>query len=448
MMEKKKGVISIADLDKEFQELNNNENERFPIEVFPESIQVLIREAEQKLNYSREYLATSILSACSLAIGASHKVKVKETWEEKVNIFAVIVGRAGDGKSHPLSFAYRPIRKREKDYFKAYEEALRLYEIDQKRPVEQREDLEKPQLKKFQLQDFTPEALTHIHYHNKRGICINVDEINGWLKNINRYNKSGEVELYLTLWSGKPICVDRKSSSSILLEDPFLNIIGTIQTSILGELTKDNNGENGFMDRILFAFANEEQSMKWKDTELDSIHIQNYERIVENLLDLSFIEDEPTILNFSDEARELLFRWQNENDEKVRECEHDYERSIHRKMEMYAIRFSLLIQLIHYGSNDMGKGCVGLSAVQKALRLIEYYRSMAFKARRIVKGGTLKGKLTEDQMTVLKSLPNEFRKAEGLEVAEKLNMNARTFSRLLKKAHLFRNTSHGHYKKI
>jgi hypothetical protein len=40
-----------------------------------------------------DYLGAGILSAASASIGKSHKLEVKHGWEEKVNLFMVIVGQ-------------------------------------------------------------------------------------------------------------------------------------------------------------------------------------------------------------------------------------------------------------------------------------------------------------------------------------------------------------------
>ncbi|GHV64993.1 hypothetical protein FACS1894199_04560 [Bacteroidia bacterium] len=65
---------------------------------------------------------------------------------------------------------------------------------------------------------------------------IYADEIMGLIKNLNRYNSGSDIEDYLSLWSHKQMDVTRKLSDPIHIENPFCCIVGTVQTSILGEL--------------------------------------------------------------------------------------------------------------------------------------------------------------------------------------------------------------------
>jgi hypothetical protein len=51
-----------------------------------------------------------------------------------------------------------------------------------------------------------------------------VDELNGWLKNFNRYNSSEEAETYLS-GAETQITTDRASGKSLRLEDPCLSVI-------------------------------------------------------------------------------------------------------------------------------------------------------------------------------------------------------------------------------
>mgnify|MGYP000010446173 CR=1 FL=1 len=58
------------------------------------------------------------------------------------------------------------------------------------------------------LRDHKTSIIT-IHQDNKRGICLYVDELMSWLKNFNRYNSGSEEQFWLSVFSGKPIILDR-----------------------------------------------------------------------------------------------------------------------------------------------------------------------------------------------------------------------------------------------
>ena len=229
-------IIDKLDLESDFLRLTERNENPFPIEIFPKAIQEVIFEAGNKSQFSMDYLGAGILSASSAAIGTSYKVEVKKGWNEKCNLFTVIVGRPGDSKSHALNFCFTPLHIRENELFHRYEQELIAYEnsLENNQPK-----LKKPYLQKYLISDFTPEALIQSHSHNKRGLYIYVDELNGWIKNFNRYNNSGEAETYLTLWSGTTISLylriyqKKEEIPTVLWIDCYLYIL-TIKKQLNG----------------------------------------------------------------------------------------------------------------------------------------------------------------------------------------------------------------------
>jgi len=253
---KNEGTIDKIDLELDYLKQKETNSNPFPVEIFPKAIQEIIIEANDKYQFPLDYLGAGILSAASTAIGNSHKVIVKYGWEEKINLYTVIVGRPGDTKSQALIFCYKPIHENDSRLFQEYLQQQKEYEQNTQDTTENKSRVLKPILRKHLISDFTPEALIQSHYNNPKGLCIYVDELNGWLKNFNRYNNSGEAETYLSLWSGTTISIDRASGKSIRIEDPFIGVIGGTQIGVLKEFSKAGRSVNGFMDRLLLFILN------------------------------------------------------------------------------------------------------------------------------------------------------------------------------------------------
>lgn len=92
------------------------------------------------------------------------------------------------------------------------------------------------------------------HNVNQRGIVAFVDEIMGMFNTVNQYSKGQLIEQLLTAHSGKPLDITRCSLDiPIHIEQPCINIIGTTQTKRVHELVDKGYGDNGLIDRILFA---------------------------------------------------------------------------------------------------------------------------------------------------------------------------------------------------
>lgn len=428
----------------------------FPVEAFPEIVQKIITSTNESLKFPIDFIGASILFVASISIGNTYKVEIKKGWQENAVLYLAIVGRAGTNKSQPISFALKPIEELEKraiaEFLKKCEEYLQSQEMTNKERKENGiESPKKPSWEQHVVSDFTPEALTEVHKFNIRGIGVYADELASWFNNFNRYNKGSEEQLWLSVWSGKPIRINRKTSAPTYLPLPFISVIGTIQPGVLNELA-DNRTENGFLDRLLFAVPDTLKKEYWSETELHPSIDENWQTIVSNLLNLPIIQDEtnnpqPKILRFTPEAKHLLYEWQKELTDQSNLSENESISSINAKMEMYAIRLALILQLVRYACNEDNKQAVGIEAVQGALKLVEYFKKTAIKVHSMVSNTIPLEKLPTDKQTIYAALPKNFTTSEGVKLAESMGMPERTFKRFLSSKELFNNQTRGEYEK-
>lgn len=448
----KKGRIDLTDLEIDFLKLKEIKGNLFPIEIYPKAIQEIIIEIHNKQVFPIDYLGAGILSAASASIGKSYKLEVKKNgWEEKVNLFMVIVGKPGDAKSQALKYCFNPIQLKENKLFTEYENQLREYELNILDNSENKCSEKKPILKRYLLSDFTPEALIMHHANNKRSLCIFVDELNGWLKNFNRYNSSGKAETYLSLWSGTPITTDRASGKSQRLSDPCISVIGSTQISVLKDFAKDGRATNGFMDRLLFVYPNEEKILRWNIESVNKAVLDNYTALIHNLLELG--DEDPNvskIIPMETDAKEFLFRWQNNRPDKFF---FDYERSIEIKLQQYVLRFSLILELINATVDNKSINVVSINSIKGAIKLFDYFYHNAVQVRSEIMRKNYFETLTEGQKNILNELPKTFTTAEGIKIACKLidgkpRISERQFKTYLKDLKLFKRVAHGSYEKV
>ncbi len=432
---------------------------RFPSGIFPEAIQQIINETNRSLEFPIDFIAASMLYAASVAIGNTYKVEIKKGFQENSVLYIAIVARAGTNKSHPLSFAIQPIVEHDKTTYKQYEVKKREYDRIIKLSRKERqsegfpEDPIPPVWQKILLSDFTPEALAEVHRFNSRGIGVYVDELAGWFKNFNRYSKGSEMEFWLSAWNSKPINIDRKSDGPIFIPSPFISVVGTIQNGVLKELAKDNRQQNGFIDRILFAFPDNIKKPYWSDIELNSSVIQNWQTIIVNLLSLHVVKDEtnniqPEILRFSRDAKDMLFEWQKKNADQFNNTEDDTISGIYSKLEMYVARFALILELLQWACGEGNKEVVGVKAVTGAIKLVEYFKRSAIKVYSIISNNNPLEKYPDDKKKLFYALPKQFTTEEGVRIAQINGIPERTFKRFLNQDELFINVSRGNYEKF
>jgi hypothetical protein len=452
MDQQKPNRIDKIDLENDYLKLNKNNKNPFPIEVLEKEIQEIIFEIYNVYGFNIDYLGAGILTAASASIGKAYQLKVKPTWIVKANLFTVIIGRPGDGKTPALNFCYKPISDEDDLYFLEYDKLMDEYEKFLKNKTDGTEEITKPYLKKNLINDFTPEALVLAHSYNKNGLYIKVDELVSWLKNFNRYNNSGEAETYLSLWSGEPISKDRASTRSMRINDSFIGVIGGIQIGVLKELAKGGRESNGFMDRFLFVYPERMEKIKWNNNIINENYITNYHAIISKLLNLkSENENSRVLIKIEKKAQEFINEWQNNN--KTNDL-FEYERGISVKLEDHVYRFSLILQLLSNATTGVKNNTdIQLKTIKGAIKLYEYFFLNAMKVRYQLTVNDYYETLTELQKKILGELDDKFTTQEGINIAcKKVNGKARIserqFKTYLNDKKMFKRISRGNYEKI
>lgn len=447
-----------AKIDNAFAEADSKVKNPFPIKVFPMVVQEIIEATNQHLNFPIDYIAGSILAATSLSIGNTHRVVVKQGHIESPIVYLALVGKAGTNKSHPLSFAFNPIVEQDKISYRQYEKEKQEYDVLVNLSKKEREqnglnEPIKPFWSKYLLSDYTPEALAEVHRNKKRGIGIYVDELAGWFKNFNRYNKGSETETWLSAWSGKPITIDRKSSEPIYIPQPYIMVVGTIQNGLIHELAKDSRTQNGFMDRILFVNPDNVLKPYWSESNVNQEIIDSWHKILIKILNLPLILDQTqnpkaNLLHFSPEAKQIMYQWQRQNTDECNKAENDAIKSIFSKMDIYAVRLALNLEMLYWACNDSDKQAISTKAVTGAIQLVEYFKKSAIKVHTILSETSPFDNLPLDKQVIYESLPEVFTTETGVEVAKRLGMAERTFKRLLSDKALFKHLSRGEYERL
>jgi len=323
--------------------------------------------------------------------------------------------------------AYENYRTQLNDYYKSNEE-----------------DRSKPELRQQLISDFTPEAMIKAHVVNKKGIGIYVDEIAGLFNSFNRYHKGNEEEMYLTAWSGGAISKLRASEDNIRIENPHINIIGTIQPNVLGHVFAGNKLHNGFIDRFLFVYPEQFSRVRWNDIEIESELSNKYNDFIKSLYD--YIEELETqqTLKMSDEAKKELYSWQNSNPS---DFDFNYERGIQIKLEQYVLRLSVLVHVIDNYNGNVLDDIIEKHTIKSAIRLAEYYYNNAIKVHETFRADPY-DLLNKKQKNIYDKLPTQFKTSTAIQLIVDQNLlSRRSLFTFLKDKGLFEKIERGEYKK-
>ena len=360
----------------------------FPLEIFPAELQTYIRACNESLNNSVDYMACSLLFLTSIIIGNSLQLEIKRGWKESANIWLSLVGKAGVGKTPSISSITFPLSRLNNIEIKKHIEDAQKYESYMNMNEKEKamsSVVEKPKKTQFIVNDVTLEALVELHNENPNGIGVLKDELAGFFKDMNKYREGGDLEHWLSSWSGKEINLNRKTAKSSFVERAFLPIMGGIQPSILDAFHTDENKDNGFLDRMLFTYP-EIQIEKYSDKEMSQEVLDWYESYINTFYQstkrsINYAEGdtiEPVVAKFTPEAHEEFKRIHDEiTDVQNGENEAESMKSMLPKQKAYIARFSLLINtLASHSDKSISKDVIEVESVLKAEILSKYFVSM------------------------------------------------------------------------
>ncbi len=372
----------------------------FPTRALRPRLRRIVEEAAASIGCPPEFIAVPMLGALGAAIGNSHVLKIKGGWTESAGVYAAVVADPGQKKTPAFKVAMRPVWNRQAILLREYRKDVAEYPDQHSRWEDEKEQArdngqpeppepEKPVMRRTAVDDTTVEALVNREEVNPRGLIVGKDELSAFVKGMNQYKAGGkgsDQQVYLSMWSGSPIAVDRKGGDvPIIIPLPFVCVVGSIQPQILPELK--NNRDDGFVDRFLLAYPDPVYS-RYNDNEISDEAVEGYQEIYDGLYNLEMEVDEngdpvPKRLEFARNAKEI---WVNEVDSLREEMEHpqfpQYLTGPWAKLEAYLGRLTLIMALVRIaGRGDSGRvfssNMVIKQDVRAAADLVAYFKAHA-----------------------------------------------------------------------
>lgn len=407
-----------------------NRDPVFPLAVFPEKIRSVIESARSESNYPVSYIASAMLFAVSVAIGNCRTLVVNASWKVKAILFMSLLGSPGSSKTHPIRFAVAPFLKLDSISLRKYRDELAQWRST---PAESRG--RKPRARQLRVQDITMEAVTKILDETPRGIFVFMDELKGWISSFNKYRSGGgDLEQWLSIWSGVPITVNRKGDDDVnFIAEPYVGVIGGLQPGLLPKLFGGENMDNGFFYRLLFVHnSSEGEPLLWKDADLPSGCESVWEDIIYSILSSGGYFGEEDICrdySFSADAWEYVMDWQNGIETHNAREEPESVTAIFRKIQEYCLRFCLVIHSMREAAGDIPESqTIDIDTVIRATLLSEYFYNTSQMAYETVRTGGLN---MEGFFRLLNGLNTTFTSSQAVEVGARMGMSRATVFRYL-----------------
>ncbi len=351
---------------------------QFPIEVFPVHLQHYILDLNQSLNYSKDFLSTTILSAMATLNGNKYKLRVKDNWISPTIFWFAIVGDPGTMKSHPVSTILQPIKEIDKlsklshdiEYDKWEQKQIELKSKKQ----QPEESSKRPIFKQIMISDITLEALHEVSSFNQRGLMYYRDELKAFINNMNVYRKGSDGEFWLESFNNGSYIVNRVSSRPRLIDNTNINIIGTIQPDTLSSMAKDMS-DNGLIDRFLFTgaerniygFTTQKPDGRFADYWRNCLNMANGHFRYEQRSDTVIIDLTDTALERFVEIDHIICEWQRSEDIS------NEMKGYLSKAKTYIPRFALLMALFDMIFDGIELHAVGVEHINKAFQIMRYF---------------------------------------------------------------------------
>ncbi len=432
--------------------METSSNITFPLCAFPSKMRSFIKTAKETLNFPTPYTASSMLLVFSLAIGNTRVLKVKDGWTVKPILFLALVGEAGANKSHPISFVMKPVLRLNHENLDKYRKELANY----RRQLISGNGaaMEKPRARQIIVSDITAESLIDVHQNNPRRLCLYCDELAGWVGSFNRYRKGADEQMWLSIYSGEPLCVNRKSSDDILsIASPFIDVIGAIQPDVLAETFSGNRQSNGFLYRILQARSDGNTKLLWNENGFPPPLEDYWEKVVRWTIatcDKEFdVFETPSEYHFSEDAAFCIMSWQNTQEEFLESAGTSAQVEVFRKIQDYALKFALILHTMEEA--DKGKTQpreIGIETAERAILLAEYYYQTASLSLEDIEEKKPQ-KYPKKHGDFILALPYKFDTSEAIRIGAQFGLSTSTVNRILKrgKGVFFIWEAHGRYEK-
>lgn len=376
---------------------------RFPLEVFPTPVAKFVEQVARSAGCPIDFPGVAALVIAGAAVGAARGSCIKGGWVEQPGMYAAIVAAPGRAKTPALKAVMNPIFEEQdrlrQDYRAAmdrYQEELAAYrnsqrngDVDDLMAEPAGPPVKPAPMRHLFTTDSTVEALAVTLDSNPKGILHFRDEITGWVRSMDQYRRGADRQFFLSAWSNETVKVDRKSSpnGSLVIRHPFLSVLGGVQPDMLTALEARQSREDGFLDRLLFSYPEDQAFQGWTDHEIDEETQQEWQLIINRLLALEPSCPEgashtPRKLYFSDSGKQAFARFVDDLAAEVNTSNYPARIvGVCAKLKGYTARFALTIHLLRWAAGEFpdgwGEEALDEEDVRRAVALANYFKGHA-----------------------------------------------------------------------
>lgn len=322
LIEKHKQPYSMAIQEDSVPQINSMQEDclskvpEFPADAWFPLIWDWCQECAASMRTPPDYCCATLLVVFGSLIGRKRQIRPEKKnpkWVITPNFWGFIVGRSGLLKTPAMKQVLSELDDLIQITMKKHQQDMQEYEWQIEKAKSNNLPLPSlPTLKRYKIEDPTIEALGPILRDNPQGILLFRDELQGWLKSMNKKGQESARAFYLETWNASAnFTSDRIGRGMIHIPFMCLSVFGGIQpgpiASYVSGMRSGDDNDDGFLQRFqIMVWPN---SIPWKpyNGTLDEELERDIKGIYRWLDQLAFDKDgNPIILEFSDEAQNYL----------------------------------------------------------------------------------------------------------------------------------------------
>ena len=347
-----------------------------PVDGLSPNATEMLRKVASSLQCPVDIALSAMFATVGVALGKRVIIDVGK-YRNYPCLWVCVVAPSGNNKSTPIRFFLQPLKDRDSYNYGVYREELRAY----RQAGDDKGD--KPVFKQYVISDSTSEARNQVLSVNPNGILLYRDELKGMIDDFCRYAKSGELSQMLSMFDSDTIVVNRKSDEPLLIKDPFMSIIGSIQPSVLVDtFGNDNMMNNGFNQRWLFCYPESGMPEMYNDVSIPQSVISDWKDFIYNLImyDFSVMGGKIYIRG---EAKRVYIDYYNSLQIKKAGAD-DYLSSVYSKLQIHVIRWA---GVAHILGNSPTSIDITPEEMEYSVRCMDYFERCALKVYRMLLEG-------------------------------------------------------------
>ncbi|MEQ1621813.1 MAG: DUF3987 domain-containing protein [Methylococcales bacterium] len=378
----------------------------FDMNLLPNSFKPWIADISYRMQCPPDYVAVSAMVALSAIVGKKGLImpKSKDDWTVCPNIWGLNIGRPSAMKTPAANEALKPLQRLEVRAKETFEQALltdqvqdfinkegrtlaekHAKELIKKQKfseakqilLENPEEATKPTRARFMVNDATIEKLGELLNENPNGLMLYRDEISGFLRTIDREDRSNDRAFYLEAFNGLGCYTfDRIGRGTVDIQSVCLAMLGNIQPGVLrpylSQASDGRTGDDGMIQRF--------QLMVWPDL-TDWKHIDQWpDKNAKNeafdvFTRLAAWEGYTEPARFSEAAQKLFDEWFCHLHKELRAD--DIPPALESHFGKYKSLIPSIALLIQLADDKDHSSIVETEAVQKAIAWSKYLTSQA-----------------------------------------------------------------------